>query len=69
MEKDRSSAPAFNYGGLNPEELYALERAARRERAEVVGRMLVEGTGKLAAALGRAGSAVAGALRGDMHHA
>jgi hypothetical protein len=54
---------------LQPAELYALERNARRERAEAVGRLLVEGTGKLGAALARAGSAIADALRGGMRHA
>ena len=69
MEKNRYTATSFSLGRLMPGELYALERNARRERAETMGRLLVEGTGKLAAALARAGSAVADALRGGMRHA
>jgi hypothetical protein len=69
MEKDRFSATRFDLGRLTPAELYALERNARRERAEAMGRVLVEGPGKLAAALARAGSAIAEALRGGMRHA
>ena len=66
MEKNRYS---FSSPTLTPGELYALERNARRERAEAMGRVLVEGTGKLAAALARAGAAIADALRGGMRHA
>jgi hypothetical protein len=69
MAKEGNWTPRFDYPGLNPDELYALERNARRERAEVMGRLLVEGTGKLAAVLGRAGSAIGGALRGEPHRA
>jgi hypothetical protein len=69
MEKNRNPATLLELGGLKPAELYALERNARRERAEAVGRMVVEGTGRLAAALARTGSAIAGALRGEVGHA
>lgn len=48
---------------LSPEELYALEQRARRERAETVARLFVRGVAAIRLSIARG----AAALRGRFH--